>query len=69
MGRNFLKGLHGNLVSIIFSTYRYNLKKIYNKFKKAYKKLLSYFFATLFVLLFPFIQTIRAKIKFNLVFK
>jgi len=48
MGRNFLKGLHGNLVNTIFAACGYNLKKIYNKFKKAYKKMLSFFVFLLF---------------------
>ena len=30
MGRNFLKGVHGNLTNTIFSACGYNLKKIYN---------------------------------------
>lgn len=41
MGRNYLKGTHGNLVNTILSACAYNLKKIYNKFKEAYKELLS----------------------------
>ncbi len=42
MGRNFLKGLHGNLINTILAACGYNLKKIYNKFKKAYQKMLSW---------------------------
>ena len=48
MGRNFLKGEEGNLINTILSACGYNLKKIYNKFKKAYKKLLSLVFFMLF---------------------
>jgi len=48
MGRNFLKGEHGNLTNTIFSACGYNLKKIYNKFKKAYKKMLSLLIFILF---------------------
>jgi IS5 family transposase len=44
MGRNFLKGEEGNLINTILSACGYNLKKIYNKFKKAYKKMLSLVF-------------------------
>jgi len=44
MGRNFLKGEHGNLVNTILAACEYNLKKIYNKFKKAYKKILFFVF-------------------------
>ena len=44
MGRNFLKGEEGNLINTILSACGYNLKKIYNKFKKAYKKMLSLLF-------------------------
>ena len=44
MGRNFLKGAQGNLINTILSACGYNLKKIYNKFKKAYKKMLSLLF-------------------------
>ena len=42
MGRNFLKGSAGDLINTILSACGYNLKKIYNKFKKAYKKMLSW---------------------------
>jgi len=48
MGRNFLKGEHGNLVNTILSACGYNLKKIYNKFRKAFLKLLSVLFFVLF---------------------
>jgi IS5 family transposase len=44
MGRNFLKGEQGNLINTVLSACGYNLKKIYNKFKKAYKKMLSWLF-------------------------
>ena len=40
-GRNFLKGEEGNLINTILSACGYTLKKIYNTFKKAYKKILS----------------------------
>lgn len=49
MGRNFLKGDHGNLFNTILSACGYNLKKIYNKFKKAYKKMLSWLFIMFFM--------------------
>jgi IS5 family transposase len=49
MGRNFLKGEHGNLLNTILSACGYNLKKIYNKFKKAYKKMLSLLFFMFFL--------------------
>jgi hypothetical protein len=49
MRRNFLKGVEGDLPNIILAAYDYNLKKIYNKFTKAYQKKLSW----LFLLLFP----------------
>ena len=48
MGRNFLKGEEGNLINTIMSACGYNLKKIYNKFKKAYKKMLSLLIFILF---------------------
>ncbi len=48
MGRNFLRGEHGNLSNTILSACGYNLKKIYNKLKKAYKKMLSLLFFVLF---------------------
>ena len=48
MGRNFLKGTAGDLINTIFSACGYNLKKIYNKFKRAYKKILSLLFIILF---------------------
>jgi len=48
MERNFLKGEAGNLINTILSACGYNLKKIYNKFKKAYRKLLSLLFFMLF---------------------
>lgn len=34
LGRNFLKGVHGNSVNTILSACGFNLKKIYNKLKK-----------------------------------
>ena len=40
MGRNFLKGVHGNLVNTILSACGFNLKKIYNKFKRAFIRML-----------------------------
>jgi IS5 family transposase len=49
MRRNFLKGVEGDLLNTILAACGYNLKKIYNKFKKAYQKKLSW----LFLLLFP----------------
>jgi len=65
MGRNFLKGLHGNLVNTILSACGYNLKKIYNKFKKAYKKMLSWLFMMLFgISLQP--KTMPLKLKHQL---
>jgi len=48
MGRNFLKGSAGDLINTILSACGYNLKKIYNKFKRAYKKMLSLLFFMLF---------------------
>jgi len=48
MGRNFLKGSAGDLINTILSACGYNLKKIYNKFKKAYKKMLSWLLFMLF---------------------
>ncbi len=44
MGRNFLKGHHGDLANTLLAACGYNLKKIYNTFKKAYKKMLSLWF-------------------------
>jgi len=41
MGRNFLKGTHGNQLNTIFAACGYNLKKIYNKFKEAFLEHLS----------------------------
>jgi len=41
MGRNFLKGTHGNLLNTIFAACGYNLKKIYNKFKEEFLEQLS----------------------------
>jgi IS5 family transposase len=62
MGRNFLKGEHGNLTNTILSACGYNLKKIYNKFKKAYKKMLSLLIFILFgVYLTPQIVRIPTK--------
>ena len=43
LARNYLKGVQGNLVNTIFAACGYNLKKIYNKFKRAYIKMLSLF--------------------------
>jgi len=67
MGRNFLKGLHGNLVNTIFAACGYNLKKIYNKFKKAYKKMLSFFHFSLIGILFYILKSTmsaqRAKVN------
>ena len=48
MGRNFLKGYAGDLINTILSACGYNLKKIYNKFKRAYKKMLSLLLFILF---------------------
>ena len=48
MGRNSQKGTAGDLINTIFSACGYNLKKIYNKFKRAYKKGLSLLFIILF---------------------
>jgi len=48
MGRNFLKGAAGDLANTILAACGYNLKKIYNKFKKAYKKWLHLFLLLLF---------------------
>ena len=48
MGKNFLKGSAGDLANTILAACGYNLKKIYNKFKKAYKKMLSWFLFMLF---------------------
>jgi len=48
MGRNFLKGNHGNLLNTIFSACGYNLKKIYNKFRKAFLGMLHLLFFMLF---------------------
>jgi IS5 family transposase len=49
MGRNFLKGHHGDLANTLLAACGYNLKKIYNTFKKAYKKMLSWLFFMLFI--------------------
>ncbi len=49
LGRNFLKGIAGNLANTILSACGYNLKKIYNKFKRAYKKMLLRYFFLLFI--------------------
>jgi len=48
MGRNFLKGEHGDLVNTIMAACGYNLKKIYNKFRKAFLRMLSALFFMLF---------------------
>ncbi|BAF71397.1 IS5-like element ISSlsp2 family transposase [Sulfurovum sp. NBC37-1] len=48
MGRNFLIGEHGNLVNTIMAACGYNLRKIYNKFRKAFVKMLSVLFFMLF---------------------
>ena len=47
LGRNFLKGIDGNLANTILSACGYNLKKIYNKFKKAFKRMLFLLFFTM----------------------
>jgi len=44
MNRNFLKGAKGDLINTVLSACGYNLKKIYNKFKKEYIKLFFYLF-------------------------
>ena len=49
LGRNFLKGIAGNLANTILAACGYNLKKIYNKFKRAYKKMLLRYFFLLFI--------------------
>ncbi len=49
MGRNFLKGHHGDLANTLLAACGYNLKKIYNTFKKAYRKMLSWLFFMLLV--------------------
>ncbi len=41
MGRNFLKGVHGNLVNRVLAACGYNLKKIYNHFKRAFERMLA----------------------------
>jgi len=48
MGRNFLKGEHGDLVNTIMAACGYNLRKIYNTFRKAFLKMLSDLFFMLF---------------------
>jgi len=48
MGRNYLKGTQGNLINTILSACGYNLKKIYNKLRKAFLKMLSLVFLLLF---------------------
>jgi IS5 family transposase len=49
MNRNFLKGIKGDLINTILSACGYNLKKIYNKFKEEYLKLLSFLFLLFFL--------------------
>jgi IS5 family transposase len=49
MNRNFLKGAKGDLANTIFAACGYNLKKIYNKFKEEYLKLLSFLFFLFFL--------------------
>ncbi len=44
LGRNFLKGIDGNLANTILLACGCNLKKIYNKFKKAFKRMLFLLF-------------------------
>ena len=36
LGRNFLKGIHGNSLNTIFSACGFNLRKIYNKLRKEF---------------------------------
>ena len=48
MGRNFLKGLHGNRVNTVFAACGYNLKKIYNHFKEAFIRMLRASFLLFF---------------------
>ena len=62
MNRNFLSGIKGDLENTIFSACGYNLKKIYNKFKKAYKKKLSFLF---FILFYDYIYNNTIKLKVN----
>jgi len=62
MGRNFLKGLEGNLINTILSACGYNLKKIYNTFKKAYKKMLSWFIFIVFEE-WMVLQTVRVTVR------
>ena len=38
--RNFLKGTHGNQLNTVLAACGYNLKKIYNTFRKAFKNAL-----------------------------
>jgi hypothetical protein len=48
MQRNFLKGVKGDLLDTAPATCSYNLKKIYNKFRKVYEKKLSLLFLLFF---------------------
>ncbi len=48
MGRNYLKGTQGNWINTILSACGYNLKKIYNKPRKVFLKMLSFIFLVLF---------------------
>ena len=48
MGRNFLKGAYGDEVNTILAACGYNLKKIYNHFKKAFLRMLWLLFLFLF---------------------
>ena len=48
MGKNSQKGTARDLINTIFSSCGYNLKKIYNKFKRTYKKGLSLLLFILF---------------------
>jgi len=48
MGKNSQKGTAGDLINTILSACGYNLKKIYNKFKRTYKKGLSLLLFILF---------------------
>jgi IS5 family transposase len=48
MGRNYLKGTQGNWINTILSACGYNLKKIYNKLRKAFLEMFSLVFLMLF---------------------
>ena len=56
MGKNFLEGGAGSLINTILSACGYNLKKRYNKFKKAYKKMLSLFSLLFFMLFWDYLR-------------